>query len=379
MPIIPVPDDLRTWVEIDHSALRQNLAFVRRRIGTEASILAVVKANAYGHGAEEIVRTLSGDTAVFGVANLGEAEKVAAAGTGRDVLLMSPCLPAERKAAVKAGHIVTVSSAEEAEAFARFGGVRVNFKIDTGMGRIGCRKDRAVEEVSRLIAAPGVDLHSLSTHLPSADVDSGFTATQLREFRQLLGELRAVVGKVACHALNSAGLLTKPEHDFDFVRPGLILYGVSPLPEYQRELVPVLAWKARAVLVRDLPEGAGVSYGRSFVTTQATRAAVLAVGYADGFPRQASGQGAGVLLRGVWCPLLGRVTMDQIVVDVSGVPGIREGDVATLIGRDGDREIPAQELAEQADTIPWDILARIGERVERIHARASGLGEEPDR
>jgi alanine racemase len=159
----------------------------------------------------------------------------------------------------------------------------------------------------------------------------------------------------------------------------LILYGVSPLPEYQRELVPVLAWKARAVLVRDLPEGAGVSYGRSFVTTQATRVAVLAVGYADGFPRQASGQGAGVLLRGVWCPLLGRVTMDQIVVDVSGVPGIREGDVATLIGRDGDREIPAQELAEQADTIPWDILARIGERVERIHARASGLGEEPDR
>ena len=148
MPIIPVPDDLRTWVEIDHSALRQNLAFVRRRIGTEASILAVVKANAYGHGAEEIVRTLFGDTAVFGVANLGEAEKVAAAGTGRDVLLMSPCLPAERKAAVKAGHIVTVSSAEEAEAFARFGGVRVNFKIDTGMGRIGCRKDRAVEEVS---------------------------------------------------------------------------------------------------------------------------------------------------------------------------------------------------------------------------------------
>ena len=166
--------------------------------------------------------------------------------------------------------------------------------------------------------------------------------------------------------LNSAGILTFPSHSLDLVRPGLILYGISPLPEYSTEIEPVLTWKSRVILLRDLPTGASVSYGRSFIAKNPIRTALVAVGYADGFPRQVSGRGACVLVRGVRCPLLGRVTMDQIVVDVSRVPDAALGDEVTLIGADGSAKIDISELARQADTIPWEILTGIGRRVEHF-------------
>jgi alanine racemase len=293
---------------------------VRKRIGPEAGILAVVKANAYGHGVADVVRTLAEDTEVFGVANIKEAREVCAAGTGRPVMLLSPCLPAEYGAAVRSGYIVTVSSSAEARAYSRHGDVSVNFKIDTGMGRVGCMPESAMDEVRRILALDGVFLHSISTHLPSADEDADFTLRQLREFDALAAQLRAVAGEARFHVLNSAGVLVRPEHRLDLVRPGLILYGVSPLAEFSGEIEPVLSWKSRVVLLRELPAGAGVSYGRSFIAAKALRVALVGVGYADGFPRQASGRGAGVLVRGVRCAVLGRVTMDQIVIDVSRVP-----------------------------------------------------------
>jgi alanine racemase len=172
---------------------------------------------------------------------------------------------------------------------------------------------------------------------------------------------------VKFHVLNSAGVLTRPDHRFDLVRPGLILYGVSPLPEYSMELEPVLSWKSRVVLIRDLPAGASISYGRSFIAQKPIRTAVVAVGYADGFPRQVSGRGASVLVRGVRCALLGRVTMDQIVVDVSMLPEVRLGDEVTLVGRDGAERIDVDDLASQAGTISWEILSGIGRRVEHFH------------
>ncbi|MEI8294485.1 MAG: alanine racemase [bacterium] len=366
MSVNPAPDHLRTWVEIDLGSLRSNLAFVRRRIGPQAGILAVVKANAYGHGVVDIVRTLAEDIEVFGVANTQEALEVSAAGTGRDIMLLSPCLPVEREIAVRKGFIATVSSAAEALAYSRHGAVRVNFKIDTGMGRAGCASELAVDEVRRVLDLPEVSLHSISTHLPSADEDADFTRLQLLAFDALIAELRALDRGLRFHALNSAGALTCPEHCLDLVRPGLILYGVSPLPEYARELEPVLSWRSRVVLLRELPAGAGVSYGRSFIAKEPIRTALVAVGYADGFPRQLSGRGALVLVRGVRCPVLGRVTMDQIVIDVSAVRGIELGDQVTLIGADGDERIDVSDLAGWAGTISWDILAGIGRRVERF-------------
>lgn len=367
MPALPASDHLRTWVEINLGALSRNLAFVRKRVGPGVGILAVVKANAYGHGVAGVVRTLAHDTEVFGVANINEAAEVAAAGTGRAVMLLSPCLPSERETAVRCGYIATVSSAEEALCYSRYGKVCVNFKIDTGMGRAGCNARSAAEELRRLLALAGVSLHGISTHLPSADEDSVFTHGQLCDFAALAEELRALAVGARFHVLNSAGILTRPENGFDLVRPGLILYGVSPLPEYAGSIEPVLTWKSRVILLRDLPRGASVSYGRSFIAEKPIRAALVAVGYADGFPRHVSGRGACVIVRGVRCPLLGRVTMDQIVVDVSEVPEASLGDEVTLIGSDGDARIDVLELARQADTIAWEILTGIGRRVENFH------------
>ena len=367
MPSLPVPDHLRTWVEIDLGALRRNLAFVRKRVGPSPGILAVVKANGYEHGVADIVRALADDTEVFGVANIKEAVEVSSAACGRGVMLLSPCLPAEYETAVRSGYIVTVSGADEALAYSRYGQVSVNFKIDTGMGRAGCAVASALDEVRRVLAMHGVILHSISTHLPSADEDAVFTLEQLDGFDALAAELRSLVGDAKFHVLNSAGVLTRPEHRHDLVRPGLILYGVSPLPEYSSQIEPVLSWKSRVVLLRELPAGSSVSYGRSYIAEKPIRTALVAVGYADGFPRQLSGRGASVLVRGVRCAVLGRVTMDQIVVDVSQVFGVALGDEVTLIGCDGTEKIDVSELACQAGTISWEILAGIGRRVEHFH------------
>jgi alanine racemase len=361
------PDYLRSWAEIDLDALRANLAFVRRRIAPTCGILAVVKANGYGHGTREVVRALAPDTEIFGVANISEAKEVQLTGAGRDIMLLSPCLPGERSEAVNAGYIVTISTAAEAAEYATHGHLKVNFKIDTGMGRVGCWHESAMEELKRLVDVPSLTLHSISTHLPSADDDEIFTAQQLASFAELLVPLRRIAPIARIHSLNSAGILTSPGHGADLVRPGLILYGVAPVSPWNQELKPVLAWKSRVVLTKDLPAGAGVSYGRTYVAKSHLRTAVIAVGYADGFPRQASGNGAAVLIHGKRCPVIGRVTMDQIIVDISALEGVCVGDEVVIIGKQREESITASDLAAQAGTIPWDILTGIGRRVERFY------------
>jgi len=370
MPIFSVPECLRTWAEVDLGALRANLDFVRQRIGSYPTILAAVKANAYGHGARETVQALAGKKPIFGVANLHEAAEIKSVSDGSDVMLLGPCLPSERRDAVEAKHIVTISSAAEAMAYSKFGSVRVNLKIDTGMGRIGCWKDDAISALRSLQGVPTIKIHSISTHLPSADEDTAFTTAQLHDFTKLAKSLHAITPTAKLHSLNSAGILTLPEFAGDIVRPGLMLYGCSPIPDFPTHLRPVLAWKARIVLLKDLPAGASVSYGRTYISSTPIRTAVLPVGYADGYPRQASGQGCGVLINGQRCDLIGRVTMDQIIVNVSDLTNVQVGDVATLIGRDGNVSIDAQELAHRSGTIAWDILTGIGRRVERLYSEA---------
>ena len=370
MPIFSVPESLRTWAEVDLGALRANLDFVRQRIGPSPTILAIVKANGYGHGARETVQALTREKTIFGVANLYEAAEIKAASERSDVMLLGPCLPAERNAAVENDHIVTVSSAMEAKAFAAFGKTRINFKIDTGMGRVGCWKDTAISEFKSIREIPGIEIHSISTHLPSADEDIAFTTDQLDGFTKLAQTLRELAPKAKLHSLNSAGILTLPEFAGDIVRPGLMLYGCSPIPDFSATLRPALAWKARIVLLKNLPAGAGVSYGRTYISSTPIRTAVIPVGYADGYPRQASGQGCGVLINGKKCDIIGRITMDQIIVNITDLPNVQVGDVATLIGREGNVSIDAQELAHRSGTIAWDILTGIGRRVERLYSEA---------
>jgi alanine racemase len=355
----------RCWAEIDRSALSQNARVVRERIGS-AEMLAVVKANAYGHGLIGVAEALAPDAQLFGVANLEEAlrlrEKFA-----HPIVILGPAIPDERLTIVQRGFIPTISNFEEAEAFDRLGHTLVNFKIETGMGRMGAIEEEAVEIFQRVSALSKIKIHSISTHMPVSNEDADYTRDQLARFREDVRKLRAAVpGNYKAHVLQSAGTLAFNETVFEIVRAGIMLYGISPLLQFQKLLQPVMTWKTRVGLIREMPRGSSISYGRTFIAPRNMRVATLTCGYADGYPRHLGNRDATVLLRGQRCPLLGRVTMDLIMIDVSGIADVDVGDEVVLMGRQGSDEISAHELAEKAGTIAWEITTRIGARVKRV-------------
>jgi alanine racemase len=362
----------RTWAEIDPEALRHNLAAARACLAGGTQIMAVVKANAYGHGLRHVVAALAAGTDLFGVANVGEALEVRETEREKPVFLLGPVLPDERPLVLEHGFIPTLSSLAEARAFAELGRKRAqpvgaHLAVDTGMGRVGFWQEEVEAAARELAAMDGLKVTGIASHLPSADEDAAFTQEQLTLFHTLAAKLRAEFFPGAVlHIDNSAGLLAVPALAGDIVRPGLMLYGSSPLPEYQPRLRPALTWKARVTLVRTVGPGRAISYGRTFITPRSMRIATLGVGYADGYQRHLTATDADVLLHGQRCRLLGRVTMDQILVDVSHLAEVQEGDEAVLLGRQGEEEIPAGELAAKAGTIPWEIFTGIGRRVERV-------------
>jgi len=365
----------RCWAEIDLSAIRHNAGVASQLAGPGARIMAIVKANAYGHGLAEIVHALREIVAMFGVANVHEAEAVRAAlgpdAQGPGIFILGPALPGERPAVVAGGFVPAISSLKEAAAYSALGQGRrvpVHLAIDTGMGRIGIAEEECREIVQEILRMPDLAITGIATHLPVADDDEQFTHEQLGRFQGIAAALREIgVDAPFIHALNSAGLFRFPHHAGTLARAGLMLYGSSPLPEHQPRLRPALALKTRITIIRDLPAGHGVSYGRTFITPRPMRVATLAIGYADGYQRHLSNQGADVLIHGQRCPLLGRVTMDQVMVDVSHVDEAAIGDVAILIGASGAQEILAAELAAKAGTIAWEIFTSIGPRVERVY------------
>jgi alanine racemase len=357
----------RCWAEIERSALRHNAQVARERIDPSTALLAVVKANGYGHGMVEVATVLRDQADLFGVANLQEALELRAGGILQPILILGPALPEERAAICAQGFIPSVSSLEEAQAFAE-NPAGINFAIDTGMGRMGCWQDDAIAELEEMARVPGLTIRSVSTHLPVADEDAVFTEKELAHFDALVREMRRrVPGSYKVHVLLSAGILSYPQHRFDIVRAGLMLYGSSPLADGQKFLRPVMALKSRVTLLRDLPAGRSVSYGRTFVTNRPTRVATISAGYADGFPRSISNRSGVVLVGGRRCPLLGRVTMDLMMADVSAVPGVQLGDEVILIGKQGAEEIFVAEVAERAGTIAWEIFTGIGSRVRRMY------------
>ncbi|MDD5351421.1 MAG: alanine racemase [Chthoniobacteraceae bacterium] len=370
----------RCWAEIDLNALRHNVATIREHAGAGAGILAVVKANAYGHGVIELARELRYLVEMFGVASVAEALQLRRAAPDTPILVLGPALPEEREAMVRHGMIPVVSSLEEARAYDALAQslklaepFPIHLKVDTGMGRIGVWHEEALAAARAMAALPGIRLAGVATHLPAADEDAAWTGAELaawETFVRSLGEAGIEVPVV--HALQSAGTILFHRqalvHDgADLIRPGLILYGCSPVPEFQARLRPVLAWKSRITLLREVPAGRTVSYGRTFVTPAPMRIATVCAGYADGYPRHLSNAGAQVLIGGRRCAVLGRVTMDQILVDADAVPEAAVGDEVVLIGRQGSEEIPVAELAEKSGTIPWEIFTGISSRVVRYY------------
>jgi alanine racemase len=357
----------RCWAEIDRSALRHNLGVVRERVGS-AEILAVVKANAYGHGLVGVAEAVANEVKLFGVANLEEALALREAGLSHPVIILGPALPGERAAIVERGFIPTISTLEEAEAFAQLGPVAINFKADTGMGRMGVPEPQWLAAFKAVSALTNLRVHSVSTHMPVSNEDADYTHDQLLRFRNVVEQFRREVpGEYKAHVLQSAGTLAFNETPHEIVRAGIMLYGISPLPEFQKILRPAMTWKTRIGLIRDMPAGHGISYGRTFITPGKMRVATLSAGYADGYPRHLSNHDAAMLVRGQRCPLLGRVTMDLMMIDVSHIADAAVGDEVVLMGRQGNEEISVTELAERADTITWEIVTRIGSRVRRVY------------
>ena len=374
MSLPPAPH--RTWAEISPAALRHNVAVVRALTGERVRIMAVVKANAYGHGVGIVVPALAEFVEMFGVANVTEAREVRALTEEHPIYLLGPALPEERAEIAARRFIPLVSDLAEAQAYSALAvgqPLDIHLKIDTGMGRIGIWQDGALETVRAIRGLDGLHTAGLASHLPVADEDEAFTREQLERFEKLVAQLRADgLASPVVHVANSAGIIGFPAHAGDMVRPGLMLYGSAPVPAFQPELRAAMTWKTRVALVREIGEGRGVNYGRTFIADRTMRVATLAVGYADGYSRHLSGKGADVLIGGKRCAVLGRVTMDQIVADVSALPEVPPGEEVVLIGAQGDAEILASELAEKSGTIAWEIFTGLGPRVKRVDCALEG-------
>lgn len=369
----------RCWAEIDLEALRENLAWLRHRVGPDVRIMTVVKADAYGHGLKQIAALLmQSGTDIFGVANLAEARSIRSVGRGWPVLMLGACLPEEVEVAVRDDVMPTLSSLEEARRFSRAAvrldkTVNAHIKIDTGMGRLGISPDQAIDLVARASRLPGVRIAGLFTHYASAEDDAAFSRRQRIRFSGVLDELAAHGIEVPLiHANNSGAVLHEPDSLFNLVRPGLLVYGVVPpgrrahVSTLQRHLRPALALKCRVSLVKDIGRGTSLSYGGTFVAPGPMRIATVSAGYGDGFPRSGSNR-AEVLIRGRRCRVLGRVTMDQTIVDISTVPRVRAGDEVVLVGCQGRGEIGVTELAGWCGTVPWEIFTGISYRVPRTY------------
>jgi alanine racemase len=357
----------RCWTELDGDALRENVRLAQEICKSEKfKVMAIVKANAYGHGAIRVSQALQGYVHSFGVACVGEAEVLRGVGIKESIYLLGPVLPDERARAASQQFIPGLSTIEEAIAWNALGAamgqsIRVYWVIDTGMGRIGTLPSEVAAWLPRWSQWSHLKLDSVASHYPSADEDEIFTESQTQRFRELLQQIQqGGIYIPQVHIANSAGILGYERDCNEIVRAGLMLYGVSPFASAQPLLRPVLQWKSRITQVRTLPEGWGVNYGRSFITTRPTRTATIAAGYADGYLRCLGNRGANVLIHGQRCPLLGRITMDQIVADVtnlSNLPAV--GDEVVLLGQQGVEMISAGELAGLAGTIPWEIFTSI--------------------
>ncbi len=359
----------RCWVEVDGRALRRNFKILRGLIPRTTQIMAVVKANAYGHGLVTMAQEFEAiGTDWLGVANVAEGVALRKAGVTLPILLLSVTLPEEMEDAIRHKLTLTLSSYDEAETLDRIARVmkrkvEVHFKIDTGMGRLGCWHLKAKEELIRIRSLPGLLVKGLYTHFASADDNAELTRKQWRSVAPFF----AKNADLLCHAANSPAVTRRYGFHADLVRLGLSLYGIAPNPADQGiGLQPVLTWKSRVTLLHDVSRGRTVSYGATYRVPSTQRHAVVAMGYGDGYFRLHS-NASHMLVRGIRCPIRGRVTMDQIILDVTKVPGCRVGDEVVALGIQRGEKIQTRELALQAHTIPWEILTNIGARVPRFY------------
>jgi alanine racemase len=373
----------RCWVEVDLDCLQNNLLWIRHRVGPERKVMTVVKADAYGHGLKQIAgHLMQNGTDCFGVANLEEAHAIRMTGKDWPILMLGACLPGETAQAIQWGVQLTVSSTSElllieetAKKFKR--PAYVHLKIDTGMGRLGCSFDLIKEILMVVEKSSMIRLKGVFTHFADVENNPAFTLDQKRIFRRSL----RVISKQTqlpddVHVSNSGSIVYDRSIVGNMVRPGLMVYGVVPPGKRKanqkliRQMQPALSFHSRVGYLKWISKGNCLSYGRTFTARKKMKIATVTSGYGDGYPLSASNR-AHVLIRGQLCPVVGRVTMDQCLIDVTGLSEVCVGDQVTLIGQQFQEKITAPDLAQQTGTIPWNILTSITYRVPRIYRGTS--------
>jgi Alr-MurF fusion protein len=372
-----VEPDRPTWLEIDLSAIASNTRRLAERAG-DAEVMVVLKADAYGHGAVQVAHTaLRNGASRLGVACVPEARVLRRAGIRAPILVLGYTPGWQGRDAIGLDVSLAVFDLDTARAFGRAARaldstVSVHVKVDTGMHRLGIAPTEAPALVAALGSVDGLEVTGVFTHFACADdpAPAGVAATdaQVAVFRDVLARLEdAGTRPRTVHAANSAGLLVRDDARFDLVRPGIAVYGLPPGPGVPVPgLRPALEWKSQVAQVHDLPVGEPVGYGHTWTTGRPSRVATVPVGYADGL-RRAPATWRHVLVRGRPAPLVGRVSMDQISIDVTDVPGARRGDEVVLIGRQGSEEISATRVAEWLGTSCYEVVAEILARVPRVN------------
>lgn len=371
----------RAWAEINLDNIAYNVRQVKRRIGKMTEMMAVVKADAYGHGVIETVPTLlENGVSRLAVSMLDEAIQLRELGIKVPILVLSYTDPVRAEEIIEYNITQTVFSHDLPRALSKAAvkmgrEARIHIKIDTGMTRVGFKPGYgAVKDVIEINSLPGIVIEGLFSHFSSADEeDPGFTMMQYERFESIVNELNRIGIIIPVkHIANSAAVMRYPNLDLDMVRPGIILYGLYPSAEMKKtaiDLKPAMELKANVVLVKDVEANVPVSYGRTYVTNKETTIATLPIGYADGYSRLLSNRGR-VLINGEYSPIIGNVCMDQCMVDVTGINhAVKTGDEAVLIGSQGGRTITADEIADLTGTINYEVVCLIGKRIPRVYIK----------
>ena len=365
-----------TWAEVDLKAIEYNYKQVRRLVGKNISIMVVVKANAYGHGTVEVSQVLEKlGVNYLGVATTDEAVRLRDHEIKTPILVLGSVLPDEVGVAVEKDITLTLASRElleviDRESEARKKRTKVHIDVDTGMGRIGIWHEEALNFIKNTCYEyKNIIVEGVYTHFSSAGRDDFFTNYQIESFEKLLEQLE---GFDVCipmrHSANSIATVDIKRSHLNLVRPGLIIYGMYPKYTFPKliKLKPAMSLKTKIVYIKDAPAGRSISYGRTYITQKPTKIATLPIGYADGYARNLSNK-AEVLVRGRRAPVIGKVTMDQVMIDVGHIRGVRVGDEVVLLGKQGREEIRAEKLARLAETIAYEFVCGISNRVPRIY------------
>lgn len=363
-----------TWAEINLDAISHNLRQIKSLVEPKgAKVLAVVKDNAYGHGALEVARIAeSENVSMFGVATVEEAVYLRQAGIKKPILIFCCILPEQAEDVVNYDITQTVCDLNICHALSESAKkldkkAKIHVKVDTGMGRIGVACDKAVDLIKQIIQLPNIIVDGIYTHFSVADVDENYTKLQIKRFDTVLSCLKQENIHVPLrHSASSSAILKHPSSYYDMVRPGIALYGYLPCEGNNIQLKPALSFRTRIVYIKKMPVGSSISYGRTYITDRSSLVATIAVGYGHGYNRKLSNK-AEVLIRGKRAKIIGTICMDQCLCDVTHIPEASIGDEVVLIGKQGDQEITADELANKVGTISYEILCGINANVKRVY------------